>query len=218
MPDLFRSLKRALLTCLPLLGSALAGALLGLGHFGVAAVLMVATSVREARARLVARPAPPTSAAGLLFGATADLYAEFLAFTGLAFFFRASALLFTLTLAALIGSLMVSYGSAKAEARHVPVPMGAMRRPTRVACVAAGASLTPLASVLAQRLGGPPWVAEAPMIVAIAVIALAANVSAVRRLAVIARAPTPALVPRDARAPEVPDASVERARVGQRAA
>jgi len=179
---------------------------------------MVATSLREARARLVARPAPPTSAAGLLFGATADLYAEFLAFTGLAFFFRASALLFTLTLAALIGSLMVSYGSAKAEARHVPVPVGAMRRPTRVACVAAGAGLTPLAAILAQRLGGPPWAAEAPLVLAVVVIAVTANVSAVRRLRVIARAPTPTLVPRDARAPEVPDASVARANAGQRAA
>jgi len=184
-----------------------------LGHFGVAALLF-ATSLPLAAGGLL-RDRGPAAVVSALFGASADLYAEFFAFAGLAFFFRGGALLFTLTLGALIGALMVSYGSAKAEARHVPVPPGAMLRQARILWIALGAFVTPLAALLGQRLGEPRWAAEVPMVLALVVIAVTANVSAVLRLRIVARAKAPSLVPRPARGA---DPAVARASAHQRVA
>lgn len=203
----------ALGTWLPLIASGLIGIALGLGHFGVAALLF-ATSLPLAGPGLV-RDRGRAAVVSALFGASADLYAEFFAFAGLAFFFRGGALLFTLTLGALIGALMVSYGSAKAEARHVPVPPGAMLRQARILWIAVGACLTPLAGLLGEQLGEPRWVAEAPMVLALVVVAVGANVSAVLRLRIVARAKVPSLVPRPARGA---DPAVARASAHQRVA
>jgi hypothetical protein len=188
---------------LSLLASALAGVLLGSGHFGgAAAALLLASFLRSKRKRTVS-------------GDAADRYAELFAFSGLALYFRAHLLLFTLTLAALLGSLMVSYGSAKAEARHVPVPAGAMRRPTRVACLTAGALLTSVVAHLGSELGAPPWAGDVPVALAVIVLAVGANVSAVLRLRIVAMASVPRTPSRDARPLAAPAAT---ASAGQKAA
>ncbi len=84
---------------------------------------------------------------------------------------------------------MVSYGSAKAEALGVPPPRGAMRRAERAtAYLCAGALLSPLSSVLADRAELPPWVADAPVLGALALVGVVANVSALRRLGAVGRA------------------------------
>jgi CDP-diacylglycerol--glycerol-3-phosphate 3-phosphatidyltransferase len=168
---------------------AMAGLLLGSGHFGVAALLFVVASLGDALDGLVARTGHTDSASGALFDAVVDRYEEFFAFAGLAFFFRSSPFVLALTLGALAGCFMVSYGSAKAEARHVPVPGGPMRRPERATCIGAGAALAPIAGAVSARLGGPSWVEEAPLVLAIVIVAIMANVSAIQRLRTIASAP-----------------------------
>jgi CDP-diacylglycerol---glycerol-3-phosphate 3-phosphatidyltransferase len=162
----------------------LAGVFLGYGSFGIAGLLFVAASCGDALDGLVARAAGAESVGGALFDASVDRYEEFFAFGGLAIFFRSSLVVLTLTLAALVGSLMVSYGSAQAEVRRVAVPPGSMRRPERAVCLAIGTTLVPIVGVL----GGPPWVREAPIVLVIAVIAVVANVSAVKRLRAVAAA------------------------------
>ncbi len=91
-------------------------------------------------------------------------------------------------LLSLQGSFMVSYGSAKAEALGVTAPRGAMRRAERAAHLCAGALLSPIAGTLAERASLPSWVADAPMLGALALVGIVSNVSAVRRLVAVGRA------------------------------
>ena len=63
---------------------------------------------------------------------------------------------------------MVSYSQAKADAMAVAIPRGWMRRPERVSYLGAGA----LVSVMEPRY---------PLLVALALVALFANATAVRR-------------------------------------
>jgi CDP-diacylglycerol--glycerol-3-phosphate 3-phosphatidyltransferase len=173
-------------TACSLVAAAAGGVVLALGHFGVAAVLLVTASLGDALDGLVARGGHGESPAGALFDASVDRYAEFFALGGLAICFRESGLLLALVLSALMGSFMVSYGSAKAEALRVPVPAGVMRRAERATCLCLGTTFVPLAGAVSRALGGPGWASEVPLILALVVIGGAANVSAVRRIRVIA--------------------------------
>jgi CDP-diacylglycerol---glycerol-3-phosphate 3-phosphatidyltransferase len=167
--------------------AAIAGALLCFGQFGWAAAIMVAASLGDALDGLVARRTGSASVAGALLDASIDRYEEFFFLGGLAVYFHDSTAALLLTLFALSGSFMVSYGSAKAEALGVPVPPGAMRRTERAVCLCLGVALTPLFAWAVLGATLPPWAAHAPLFAALGVVALVANVSAVRRLRFLAR-------------------------------
>jgi CDP-diacylglycerol--glycerol-3-phosphate 3-phosphatidyltransferase len=175
-----------------LVAGAFAGASLAVGHFGVAAALLVVASLGDALDGLVARSGNSESAAGALFDASVDRYEEFFSLGGLAIYVREDGPLLAVVLVALMGSFMVSYGSAKAEALRVPVPPGAMRRAERATCLCLGATLVPFAESISHAAGGPLWVGFTPLGVALLLIGGAANVSAVRRIRAIAAHVTPA--------------------------
>jgi CDP-diacylglycerol--glycerol-3-phosphate 3-phosphatidyltransferase len=179
-------------TALSLVAGGAAGVLLASGHFGIAALLFAAASLGDALDGLVARATRTETAAGALFDASVDRYEEFFAFGGLAIYFRSSGGLLALMLLALFGSFMVSYGSAKAEALRVAVPRGSMRRAERATCLSIGTTLVPILGALSGRLHGPAWLGEFPVLLAIALIGISSNVSAVRRLRTVAMAVSPA--------------------------
>lgn len=202
----------AITACSLLLGAA-SGVLLALGHFGVAGVAIVLASLGDCLDGLVARRTNTATLAGALFDASVDRYEEFFILSGLALYFRAHAAVLILVLAGLLGSFMVSYGSAKAEALRVVVPPGWMRRAERAACLSLGTIAVPLAGAAAHGIGLPRWTATAPLMLSLGVLAVVANVSAARRLRLIAVAASPAQVSeasrpsaRHARAAELLDA------------
>jgi CDP-diacylglycerol--glycerol-3-phosphate 3-phosphatidyltransferase len=162
--------------------AAAAGALLALGFFGAAAVAMVVASLGDALDGLVARRTGTASVGGALLDASADRYEEFFFLGGLALYFHETPAMLGLTLMALAGSFMVSYGSAKAEAMGMPVPPSSMRRAERAVCLCLGAMMTPPIEWVTRTQGLPPWVGKVPLLVALGVIAVVANVSAIRRL------------------------------------
>jgi CDP-diacylglycerol--glycerol-3-phosphate 3-phosphatidyltransferase len=168
--------------------AAVGGVLLGFGVFSWAAVVMVCASMGDAIDGLVARRTHTASPSGALLDASVDRYEEFLFLGGLAIHFRENALALALALSALAGSFMVSYGSAKAEAAGVPVPPGVMRRPERAVCLGLGVSLSAIAAGLQARGAAPGWAVFAPIFVALGVVAVLANVSAVVRLRRVGRA------------------------------
>ncbi|MDB4927964.1 MAG: CDP-diacylglycerol--glycerol-3-phosphate 3-phosphatidyltransferase [Myxococcaceae bacterium] len=153
---------------------------LGLGHFGVASVLVVVASVSDALDGMVARATGVASDSGEALDASADRYQEFAFLAAVTVHYRADVGWMLLALAALLGSVMTSYVTAKAEALGVEVPRGSMRRPERALYLSFGALLTPIAAALFA--GRAPWITQSPMLAALAVVALVANVSAVRRL------------------------------------
>ncbi len=181
----------------------LAGAvMLALGRFGTAAPLIVLASLGDALDGVTARLGGTASPRGALFDAACDRYQEAAILAGLAIHLRTDAVALGLVLAALAGSFMVSYGSAKAEALKVPVPGGSMRRFERAVCICLGVAAVPVSSALVRAGDAPAWTAQAPILLALALVAVVGNVSAVARLRIIGGATMP-----EAGSTRAPDAS-----------
>ncbi len=169
-----------------ILGLGAAGAIT-FGHFGIAAAFAVVSSLCDALDGMVARHTRTASDSGEVLDATIDRYVEFAFLGGLAIHEHDSPLWLGMTLAAILGSFMVSYATAKGEAMGVEAPRGAMRRPERAAYLTLGALLCPFTALWVVGGGGPAWAKETPMMLAVSLVAIVGNVSAVRRLTSIAR-------------------------------
>lgn len=152
------------------------------GHFGVAAVFATAAAVGDGLDGLVARATGRVSEGGEVLDAVADRYQEFAFLSGVAVALRESVIGMTLALAALCGSMMTSYVSARAASLRVEIPRGEMRRPERAVYLTAGVALAPIAEALAKRANASPEWTNAPIVLSLLVVGVVANVSAVRRL------------------------------------
>jgi CDP-diacylglycerol--glycerol-3-phosphate 3-phosphatidyltransferase len=175
-------------TLISLVLGLLSAVALAFGHFGIGAALTAAATLGDALDGIVARQTGTASDAGEVFDAAVDRYQEFFFLGGLAVYFRADMLALVLTLLAVLGSFMVSYGTAKAEALGVESPRGAMRRVERAVYLDAGVLFVPVAGALAARFALPSWVEHTPILLALALVGGVGNVSAVRRLYAVARA------------------------------
>ena len=162
--------------------AAVAAVLIAQGRFVWAAPLMTLASVGDALDGLVARRTGTSSPKGALLDASVDRYEEALLLGGIAVLFRASAPALVATVAALAGSFMVSYGSAKAEALHRQVPPGVLRRFERALLLCLGVAATAATAPIARARGLSPLVGQGPLLVAVVAIALVGNASAVARL------------------------------------
>src|SRR6185312_8781365 len=168
-----------------LIPAAGAGVAIGCGWFGLGATLAVLAAFGDIIDGLLARKTGLSSDAGELVDAAVDRYGEMFFFGGLVYYYRDHDQVLFIVLAAIIGSFMVSYTTAKAEAMGVPAPRGAMRRGERGAYLMTGAAFTPIASALFAR---SPSLAlrEVPILLALSIVAVVANISVVQRLLAIA--------------------------------
>lgn len=114
-----------------------------------------------------------TSAFGALWDSSLDRYSELLTLFGIAVFFLLTGWGWSgiVTFLALVGSIMVSYVRARAEGLGIECKVGVMQRPERVVVAGAGALLSGIAA------------SEWPLVVAMALIALLANITAFWRIA-----------------------------------
>lgn len=158
------------------------------GYFGLGAALAFLSSIFDLVDGAIARYRNMESDAGEVLDAAVDRYGEFLFLAGLAVFFRGNVVLLSLVLVNILGTFMVSYSTAKAEALRIDPPRGAMRRPERAFYMLIGAALSPAFSAimpLSQNL--PPVIyAELPLLAALALVGVVANFSAVNRLRAVA--------------------------------
>jgi len=166
----------------------IAGTSLAYGYFGFAALCATASAFLDSLDGMVARMTGHASDAGEVLDAAIDRYVEFFFVAGLVIYYRDIPTLQTIALFALMGSFMVSYSTAKAEALQVPPPPGIMRRPERAFYLILGAALSTIPI---------PWLDEKfpsvipvgfPMVVALCFIALLGNIAAIERLYTIAHA------------------------------
>lgn len=166
----------------------LAGACLAFGHFGFAAAFAAISAILDSLDGMVARMTGVASDAGEVLDAAADRYAEFFFLGGLAVYYREIPVLLIVTLIALIGSFMVSYSTAKAEALHVDPPKGSMRRPERAVYLILGAALSPVTIPIFENERTWGIAIGHPMVFALALVAVMSNLSAIERLYAIAKA------------------------------
>lgn len=127
----------------------------------------------------VARETRLASKFGSFFDSTLDRVSEIVVYFSLYAYFRPVADYWWVgyvIILAMVGSLMVSYTRAKAEALGVDCKVGMMQRPERVVLLGLGGLLIPLAGAV-----GPGWT-FAPILLALGVIAVLANLTALERI------------------------------------
>ena len=174
-----------MITAFSLVPALISAILIAEGHFGLGALLATGSGFCDMVDGMLARRYGSMSDVGELFDAAVDRYVEYLLLAGLAVYFRHSPAATVICLGAILGSFMVSYTTAKAEALGVAPPKGAMRRAERAVYMTAGCAAAPLWQLVVP--GAPNFATlslgrELPVELAMLVVAVVANVSAVRRM------------------------------------
>ncbi len=153
------------LTALGFLGMAAAGVLCAFGSFFFAGIVVAASSAFDALDGALARATGAASPFGAFFDSFLDRYAEAAVYGGIVVYYAGTGTVWGVgaAFAAAIGSLMVSYARARAEGLGVECRAGLFARPERLAVIIVG---------LVTGLVLP----------ALVVLAVATNITAVRRL------------------------------------
>lgn len=164
-------------TCLILgVGSGVAA---GAGAIPLAGGLLIISALFDMLDGMVARFRDLASEAGEVLDAAVDRYAEFFLLAGLCVYYRQRVWALLLMLAALLGSMLVSYSQAKGEAMHIHTSRCWMRRPERAVYLGCGAFLSPMVTVWFER--AEPHPAHYPLLVAAFLVAVFSNAAAIRR-------------------------------------
>lgn len=166
-----------------LLTGFLAGCAFAFGHFGSAAWLGVASAVCDSLDGMVARLTGVASETGEVLDSAMDRAVEFFFFAGLAVYYREVPALLVLTLAALLGSFMVSYSSLFARMEKVKLTMGrfAMKRPERLVYLLSGAILSPITISLWEEIPQYSMPVGHPMVFVLGLIAVFGNACAIEQ-------------------------------------
>lgn len=152
-------------------------------HFGLvtlAGAVIIIFSLFDMLDGQVARIGGMSSRFGALYDSVLDRYCELLTLGGIAYYlictgFSIGALI---TFLALVGSVMVSYVRARAEGLDIECKVGFMQRPERVVVTAAASLATGIAGMCSDSES-----VIYILIVAMAVIAVFANITAFARIA-----------------------------------
>ena len=173
-----------LVTLLCLIPATIAGIAAGFGWFGLACVMATLAAYGDIVDGLLARKLGTSSDAGEVLDAAVDRYGEFMFLAGLAVYYRTQWMVEVLVLAAILGSFMVSYTTAKAEAAQIKPPRGSMRRAERAVYLLLAAGTTSVWKVFFGN-SASYLLHELPIILGITVVGVVSNVSVVQRCALI---------------------------------
>src|SRR5207248_8160851 len=171
------------LTAASLAASIAAAFFFALGKPDVAGALVILCAVFDALDGMVARARGTASDAGELIDAAVDRYAEIATFAGIAAYYRSYPVGFWLALASLGGALLVSYARAKGEISGIDARMGAMNRGERATYIGIAGVLSPAFAMLTEN--GSQHPAFYLMLATLFLVAVMANITALRRFAYI---------------------------------
>jgi CDP-diacylglycerol--glycerol-3-phosphate 3-phosphatidyltransferase len=125
--------------------SCVAAYLIAEGYIRIAALVILTAGLCDVLDGAVARAKDTVTRAGAFLDSTLDRYSEIVIFLGVVWFYvspssgNASPLMAAVSLAALGGSMMVSYTRARAEGVNQECKIGIAERPERFAILIAGA-------------------------------------------------------------------------------
>src|SRR5688500_11166663 len=138
------------LTTIGTLSTVAAGVTFGLGYIRTAGIIIAVTAIADALDGVVARRTNNVTVFGAFYDSTLDRIADGALLAGLAYFYavntiHGSRLMLTVCLAGIIGTYLVSYARARAEALGINAKVGFMQRAERVALLCAPQALFGLA-------------------------------------------------------------------------
>jgi len=197
-----------LLTLSGLLVSSGAAALVSHGFFDLGGWLYLFVGILDIFDGRVARATGRVTRSGAFYDSVVDRYSECAIFIGMFIYYHQSWVMYVI-LAALIGSLMVSYTRARAEGLGVKddATVGLMQRPERVFLLGVALAISPYEAAIWERPVHPDFYVS---VAAVMFLALTANVTALRRFWAVfrhLRTEEPALTPAPKPAPESAPAS-----------
>src|SRR5438309_4110374 len=166
------------------LGCSVAGAAaFAVGRPELGGGLVILCAILDALDGMVARTRGTASEAGELIDSAVDRYAEIATFAGLAAYNRTYPLGFGLAIASMGGALLVSYARAKGEISGIDARMGAMNRGERATYIGIAGVLSPAFAMLTES--GSQHPAFYLMLATLFLVAVMANITALRRFAYI---------------------------------
>jgi len=157
------------LSALALLAGMAAGALFIFEQPLLAGIMIFICGIFDILDGKVAESMNKKSLFGAIFDSTLDRYSEFFIFLGIIAHFRNHWALW-ITLAAMLGSALVSYTRARAEGLGVDCRVGIMQRAERIVFLALGAVLGSLFKIF-----------DPAMIVVLSMIAVISNITVIQR-------------------------------------
>jgi CDP-diacylglycerol--glycerol-3-phosphate 3-phosphatidyltransferase len=160
-----------------------AGIAAALDAIPLAGGLLIVSAVFDMLDGMLARSRGTASEAGEILDAAVDRYTEFVFLAGLCLYYRQQWWALLLVLAALVGSMLVSYSQAKAEAIHADVPRAWMRRPERAVYLGGAAFLSPVFTGWLEA--GKPTPLHVPLLLALALVAILTHAAAIRRFTLL---------------------------------
>jgi CDP-diacylglycerol--glycerol-3-phosphate 3-phosphatidyltransferase len=134
-------------------------------------------SVFDAFDGIVAREKKIASDSGEVLDAVVDRYCDAAPLIGLVMFYRGSLVLMSVPLFAMVGSMMVSYVRAKAEAMDVKLPPTLMRRHERIAYLAVALVAGP---AISTYLGKPWGIENVATLAIVGFVAIFSNYAAMK--------------------------------------
>ena len=160
-----RRINPNLLTVIGVSINVLSGILFGLGHFFWAGVVLIVANLFDMLDGQVARRTGQVTRFGGFLDSTFDRISDMAAFVGLMTFYARvtefhSTLNVLLAGLAMVGSVLVSYASARAESLIPKCDVGFLRRPERVVLLIIGALSTHPGSesLFANRMPAVLWI------------------------------------------------------------
>lgn len=148
-------------------------------HLVLGIVIFLVGGMMDTLDGRVARESGLASKFGSFYDSTLDRISEIVVYFSLYAYFRPLPNFWWVgyvVILAIVGSLMVSYTRARAEALGIECSVGLMQRPERVVALGIGGLLVALV-----RLVDPVW-QYTPLLMALGLIAILANLTAVERI------------------------------------
>lgn len=157
-----------------------AGAAIGAGHLAAGAWLLIGSSICDYLDGRLARAMRMASPAGAMLDSVVDRFVEAALYIGLAWLYREDWVLLVV-LVAFLGSLMVPYARARAEALGVPMDrVGIVQRPERIVIL----TLVTLASPAVEAVWPAPstWPHYPLLVAGLVFLAITTHISATQRI------------------------------------
>lgn len=167
------------ITTLSVFLAAGAGVAVAVGRFSLGGWLYLSAGACDFVDGRLARATGQASKAGAALDSVLDRYAEMAVMIGLAWFYRETWVLLVV-LAALTGSMLVSYVRARGEGLGVDVKVGLMQRPERVVLIGLSLAVSPIVEAFMAPPENP--LPHRMVAMVILIIAIGTHLTSFRRL------------------------------------